>query len=974
MIRKIFTYITLLLAMTACSVDEFNTPSGLGPDGELTVNLSVPDLQVVTRDADPEFAISDVTLLVVSNGKVEQEETFSASAGTLKGEAPNYSISCQISPKIRNNTDIKLYFIANVPTGTTFGNISEGNLKTKPTSSVNEGNKLVMSGYATLASIVNGTLESVPMKRNGAKVTVTNPQTVNGVTVPGSESYLFRVYGAATQTSIVGATFTKDTNLKDAVAAGVPQTITAMPSPYVHPTANPGRDVTTRPFIIVQAPYGGTNYYYRLEFEKTDAITKTTTPLNINPNHWYQVMITEVTGKGEATASAAAVNPSTFIKADIIDYCPESYNMVTDGARELGVTHELVHNGDATADKNGNRLAGKTPGYIYVKLFSPDATEMTKESIRITSPQSWMKFNDIEAATSPEEVGTGEAAYKGVVFKVPVDFKTTKDPGELSGKIVVTWKGLQREIPVKWTRDFMGEDLCTVQLLIKEPGATNSKYSTGYTEGNDYWTFVHSTCRGLKTAQNNDSIRDSGLHFPINYGGKTAATRWTYEYKVKFKDMNEGQPFNWNISWKGISGVSVSRTSGTNVTGEVEVTVTRTPPVGDDWTYEVGTLTFTVSSTDGTSSTDYELDLYHTGFFDCPADWRPNTKEYRIDKEEPTGVFYYYEVRQGPAGTYYWLDRNLGSESAAMYIESDTGVLITGDPDAAGGYYMAADYNTNKQDPNMYSDLCPPGYEIPREDIWNTLKNSKSFTMNQEGSYYQAKFVNAKNQVVYFPKVRYYDATTKTQMGESAAGYYWSATAADGLEKDHIGNWLKYLKISGSIASYDNAEVNGRNNSHGAAMSVRCVNTTPKNTSVYRTHFNVAGATHVFIYSKNGDEKNPVYNWPGKPIGNYITMADPDQLFNFNYESLTTSADKFYVIFTFRDEAGIWHTMSKSPTGHGAIYTTDKGVDDLEGWKVTGGQTLNAAGTGVSPTTALGGTWKCSYNETTKKATVVFSN
>ncbi|MDE6717548.1 MAG: starch-binding protein [Muribaculaceae bacterium] len=963
MIRKLFIYTTLALGLSACSVDELYSPSGLGSDGELTVNLAVPGMEIVGTRAS-EDAVANVTMLVLDETGVAQIKSFSGSEITSSGN--RHTVSCELNSALRTKSGLKLYFIANVPQGVSFtSGLSEGELQEK-TSEVMSGSNMVMSGYASLSDIVGGTKESVALKRNGAKVTVTDAKIVEGEYVPGDNAYNFQVFGTAENSSVVAATFAEDSALPSSRPVNVTaDDVTTPAEPYFHPTENNGRDDANRPFIIVKAPYSdGKEYFYRVEFEKVDKDAKTVTPLNLNSNHWYQVMILEVGGKGDTTAAAAAKNPTSLLKTDIYDYCPQAFNLITDGTRELGVSHEVAHSGNATT--------AETQKSLYVRLYSLDASEMNIEDVSITTTSRWLTLGTPQPAEA-SEFGSmqGQEAFKGVLYKIPVDFSNPPSPGELNGKIIVSWKGLTREVPVIWSREFNGAELCTAKLTIKDNTGT-TRYST--TGSEDYWYFVHNVCHGLKKSENNDKVRDAGLHFPLNYGGPDA--RWSYEYTVEFNDLNNGKPYNWKIETTGIKGITLDNYSGNNKTGKLEINITHDPSVAN-WEYEVGKLTLTITSTEDGSSTDCSLDLYHTGFFDRPTVFRGakkandlNPKDYRIDRTDTDDDFYYYEVIEGPAGTYHWLDRNLGARAANPYCMGEGNISVFGTESAAGGYYMAAKYN-NGGEPIMYSNLCPPGYEIPRQDIWNTLRNSPNFQMNRYLSDYNAEFTNAKGQKVYFSKSRYYDATTRSLTGDSKTGYYWTSTPSEGFEKDHIGNWLKYLKIAGSIASYDNAEVNGRKESNGFALSVRCVNITQNTTTKYRTHFNVAGATHVFLYSldTNGN-RNAVTNWPGQAIGNYLTMGNPDNYFNFVYESPNTRPEQFYVIFTFRSEDGVWHSMSKGE-GNTTVYSRDKKPSELNGWKVVGDTWVSP--TGSSQNTVLGGSWICSYNSNDETASVTFS-
>ena len=962
MIKKLLIYTTLLLSLTACSVEDIEAPSGLGPDGELTVELAVPEMEVVKTRAS-ETAITDITMLVLSSTGVEDVQSFPFSS-LSELSTDHYQLRCKLGQELRLKSGLRFYFIANLPSSVNsndFKGKAEATLKSMQMSAItNTAGNMTMSGALNLNEILGGT--PVSLSRNAAKVTVNNgTKNAAGNWTAGSTVYPVEVYGTAASSSVVSGALIGTDYVGNAVA---PASIsfTGKSVAYIQPTKNPGRDNQVRPYMIVKAPYDGTDYFYRLEFENYDETTKKFNTLDILSNHHYQVLIEEVLGKGDTTAEAALKNPTSLIKATIYDFSPQSYNMITDGTRELGVSARLLHNGEVTTADN--------PEYIFIKVYSKEASDMTNAAaaINLKADVEWLSFGAPEVYNDAlgDKFPDVSDDFKGIVYRVPVNFSKTLDPGELDGTITVTWKGLSRDIPVIWTRVFDASELCTVHLTITD-NTGNKKFDTR-TGGTDYWTFIRDTSKidGLSVEQNNGKVRNEGLHFPVNYGGQSA--RWKYTYDLSFHNLNDGNPYDWRITSTGVSGLTFSRTSGTNVTGTADLTITHDGSIAN-WNYEVGNLRFEIRKPGEDHWTEYDLDLYHTGFFDNPT-FRSKvkyTEDRRVDQPEKD-FFYYYEVIQGPAGKYYWLDRNLGATSAEYYIEGEGDFLYHGrTSEPRGGYYRAAHY-VKGESPEMYEDLCPPGFEIPRVEVWNTLRNSTNFLMSRNGEYYLTQFVNAQGQIVYFPRSRYYDASN-SKNGESRAGYYWSQTPSDGMEKDQIGNWLRYLKFSGSIAAYDNAEVYGRFDSNGWAMSVRCVNIDKPANVVWRTHFNVSGATHVFLYSldEDGVTKNGVTNWPGKAIGNYVTMGDATgmssgtNLFNFAYESANTHPSQFYVLFTFRDKDGKWHTMSKGNNGE-TIYSDDKGLSQLQGWKVIGD-------TWSGEETTLGGTWHCNFDGTTATVT-----
>lgn len=948
MIKRLTAYSTIALALCACSDEAYVLPNGIGEDGSLEIRLAVPQMQQVATRATDEYAVGDLTMLVLSNGTVAQMTEYTAA--DLKDAGNNqYSLSVSIAPELRGATDLKFYFIANNPA--TDGDLDEGMAEQDVknvtyVSVVNADQTMPMCGSASLSDLTGG--NAVALWRNAAKVTVQNGTAgEDGVVEEGTIHYDFSVFSTAGDTRLLAAAQTPALLGEATASTPLPTTVGTDEAVYVHPTQNGGVDAEERPFTVIKAPYGGAEYYYRVDFRVKNE-EGVIDDIDIEPNHWYKVVVTAVNGAGSATVAEAAANPSPLVEATVYDVAPQSYNIITDGTRELGVSHEVVYSGEAgsTAD-------------VFVKLYSPHESDYPGATVAdwkgtlVSTTYKWLSLKEVEDVTSNplyagEAVGDA-AATKGRLYRLGVQFGETSSPGTLNAEISVDWKGMNRMIPVKWVRAFTGEDLCTVSITIK--GYDPDGAAKTYENRTDYWDFLKNKVSGASEGQNGGNIRNEGLHFPVMYG--ESGKLWEYEYEITYNaEIFNNASYDWKIETEGVTGLKLSQESGTGANGLLTVTVSRTSGA-DDWDYATGQMTLYVAATGSVEYTKYPLDLYHTGFFhDHTANITASdrsTSDFRVGGE-PNKGYYYYEVLTGPAGN-HWLDRNLGATASGLYIEATGEVPYHGNAEAAGGYYRAAAYNVGST-PEIYGGLCPPGYEIPREDVWNSVRNSTSFDTSSVGNYYNAALQTTNGMYIYFPKSLYYAESNKT--GESRAGYYWSQTAASGLEKDQIGNWLRCLQISGNVTTFINGQVEGRNSQKGYAMSVRCVGKTPASGESYRTSFNVVGATHVYLYSLNADgSRNAVTTWPGKAIGNAETMTG-DRMMNFSYESATTRPENFFVIFSYKDKSGIIHTVSKTSDGK-TQYSTNQNPANLDGWRVVGDPT---AVDGVS--TALDGIWKVS--------------
>ena len=971
--KRIFTYTAMALLLGACADDDFRLPNGLGEDGSIELTLAVPSMNTVSTRATNEDDINTLKLLIFdSNDKLKQiidKEDLSLSvSGT--GTDKRYSVKAKIDAEIRGESDLNFYFIANYPSEitlekeqdlalfTTWGD-SEMRYNT-PTGA----NHIRMSGHATLAELAGN--NSVAMKRNSAKITVSDKNPL----ADDAQAYTFNVYGTASSALLFSGAMT---NTKDGMKAHYGEATVAnvgmlsaaddIPEPmaadiealYVHPTRN-DIDSQIRPFVIIQAPFEGTEYYYRVDFrtaekDETGNITKLN-ELDITANHWYQFIVEEVTGKGATTDVEAAKAPSSLISVEIKDYTPVTFNMVTDGSRELGVNHELVYTGSSTdADPTSN---------LYVKLYSPDDSDYPDMSVEAFSKllslsDDWISIASVAEADAENEKDLPGFDGKGRVYRVAIQFNQTSAPGTLEGEILVNWKGLSREVPVIWKRDFDATELCDVKLYMKQgPDAARVEVAS------DYWTFLKESVEGVSAEANMGTARNEGLHFPLMYGEMESL--WEYEYEVTYKAF-ASKTYDYKIFSRGtiinteftVGSTTGTEISGSNHTGNLVVTVKKPT---NSWLYTYGEMVLAIAEPGTEDWKEYPLDLYHTGFFHDHA----QTDTHRVGGN--TGNKYYYYEVLGDGNGNYWLDRNLGAVSAGYCVYDSNGNVYATDGEAsegasAGGYYRVAD-NNDGATPAMYENLCPPGFQIPRQEIWNSVRNSDKFVKTFTGAYYNGYLISENGRRIHFPKVRYYGADD-SMSGEARAGYYWSSTASTGFEKEQVGRWLEGFVVSGSVTSYLSCPVNVTTGTKGFAMNVRCVNKTSDSGNSYRINFSVAGATHVYIYNEVNGVRTAAYTWPGKAIGDYNTMT-ADQYMSFVYDSPTTPADQWYVIFNYKDANGQIHTFSKN-LGH----TTDKPSSELEGWKVKGEKFSDDL---ISTT---GGKWNISH-PTDDSASLSYSN
>lgn len=963
MYKKIITYICVLstLFISSCS-DDFGMPeaNGIGPDGLVQLTLDVPSLTTVaTRAEDPEFQVHDITVLIYTGetpSPAQWEHIFLDNTQNEKNKSlteldgNQLRLTFKIDREIRNK-ELTYYFIANYADGN-FQEKTIASLKSdKVLDAIGDVGSFVMCGSTTSN---NGTFTDspIPLYRNAVKVSVTDGDAADATALT------YQVFGMANSSSLLAGT---ENSLSEAIApTSYPANIEASTVSYYHPTQNVGEDtgaVMGNIFVITKAAYEGIDYFYRMDFCKKDNDGKVTF-LNAQANHWYQFIIQEITGTGYPTPEEASLHPDSDIVYEIHDHSPQSYNMISDGIRELGVSHAITYNGNSEK-------------YLYIKVFSKIESEMNddklSEKIKLSTEASWLIFGEIEEVTDESDLGTngpdGDDNDRGKLFRVPLIFNVGS--GNLTTSVSVTWMGLERTVPVVSEIEFNGGKISSATLTMS--------YGGGNTTIADYWSFLSSTDNdgsatgsavlwGVQKDPNNGKIRNQGFHFPVMYGEN--GTFATYSYDLKF---NKDEKFNSIKSVKITStdsNVTITEKEGTD---HKEFTITRSND--DRYAYVTGKISFAFEFTNGSTevySEVYSFDTYHTGFF------HKDDNEYRLDINGKDPAYYYYEVLPIDVDrkTRYILDRNLAAKSAQDYIRDADGNTVTGNHDAAGGYYYVAFQEQLYEDPVMLK-VSPPGYRIPDRNEWGAIRTSSSFHNDFDGTIYPAYYDTAVGRT-YFPKAMMYLGENVT--GEGRSGYYWTRTPSSGSEKDEIGRWLNMLVMAGSTTTYYNGYVlvgNDKNAAYGC--SVRCINDEEDTTDqVKRTNFMVAGATHVFLYKEENGERIAPTTWPGKAVFNFAT-ASPDSWTGFEYSSSQFDPEDMYVVFNFVDQDGIIHTFSKDENGN-TIYTDNLSPKECQGWEVIGDtstgivpvdayNTLDGIELMPALSTALKNWWRCGIND-----------
>ena len=921
----LFAGVAAAISLQGCSED-LDIREGIieGYDeNSITVNFVIPEAErIMTRanDDDNERKINNLVILVFnsnsSNATIQYREDVAPDDISKINSATSASNSFSYNINHKGTSSSYIYAIANA--GDLLSDFTAGSGKTlgdledlKSGSFTDPSGGFRMSGAQTVA----GASTPVSLVRSAAKITMLDENDEDSFKLKGVEFAIIKKefsnneYSNAALSASCFLTAGQNKSVVNDHSAKLQFTnnsgrFEAYSNPtYTHTTTGGNTEILS--YMVIQGTYNDELCYYAIPPYNAE----TNEYFNILPNHWFDIRITNVSFKGYSTPQEAIENVVTnYVSYTIHDHVPEVYSMVSDGSRELGASNVV-------------RMPGEKA--ITVKCFSVNTSEtqnMIAPDLEIINGGDWLKVE------TPTDYTEDNSESRGRVFTFPLSTKR-EIYNNRTAEVKFTWENLSRTVTVIYDADFNMGDVCEAVLTIK---GTDAALSSTTTTIQDYWTFVTgngkaTTASGASADQAatpvlygikkevlaNDKVRSEGFHFPMPYGFSSPSGElnyWTYEYELNFKEFLTSA----DATLKGtISGDSFITK---NVKFEYDASNKKGKLFMDGGyseydSYAVGSLDLDIT----VNGVNYKMnvDIYHTGFFHYSGDGN-----YTSDSG-----YYYYEVvpLAGEGDSKYWLDRNIGAKSNKMYVND--GLSELGEPLACGNYLTVAEYQ-KYSDPKIVLDMCPPGYHIPVSSEWNAVRLSDNFVTGNEVSNstaYHSTFFRSRVGKIYFPRAKYYNSSSKenqkyqtiANMGDASVGYYWTATAAPGMEKDEMGRWLRSLYLNGDASTYMNTEIEENK------MLVRCVAgaKAPEQDNHY-VSFNVHNVTHVYLF--NTDTHSALYTFPGKAVS---SAASSQQWQNF---TCTTSVplNKLGMLFLKVDTNGKVSMFTKDGKEDGDVFST----------------------------------------------------
>ena len=929
----VYLFCLLSFLMSSCS-DDLEIRKGFIPDideNNIIVDFLIPEETHISSRAYDENGVNHLTVFIFNNdenGELIQKLEYDATKLNKSSNSNQFTINIPKNDAVKKADKLWIYAIANAQSELNSimeNSSSKEDIDNISKSSVfynqeNEAQGFYMAGTAQVSSNTE-----IDLIRTAAKVSVKNEST-NGKFVltgfelfnPATECY---VTAGVTEKKYENSPLTGNEIIEDAFDKGYlyengtsfyRYTNPCFTSNFYKDNKTDVEDVTIYTYIVITGtftdknyPNGITSYYAIPLFDQTER-----KHYDIDPNHWYDITIKEVNNKGEDSKIDAIKSPCDYIIYEIHDHAGEIFSMVSDGVHELGVR------GVVEIDPANTEDDGKPMGYLTVKLYSANRNEAQSISsdlieFDITS-MPWFEI----LKNSPEEVtptNTDPEDNPGKQYRYKVKLTNIRY-SEQSQEVKVSWKNLNlsRTVTIHYNPGFNIAEACKVNLLIKD--------ETGVTQANidDYWKFLSQdnnyrnfVLYGVGSNEMADGkIRNQGFHLPMPFGLKAPNNSWTYEYNIDFSFLNSDSRKISNITCTTSGNTELaSMINWSNNSANPEKGVLKLADgYKNSYKYISGKIIFHLTY-DNKESRSVTVDLYHTGFFHHDT-W---TETFMADNE-----YYYYEVIEMEGE--HWLDRNLGAKSNRMFVDDSSNDGL-GYKDARGQFIKICKYEPAQYaDPTVITDMCPPGYHIPVSSEWNSIRLSSNFispTVNDNGQTYISTYYKSAVGNVYFPRAKYYNSTNNNPItwyqeeagsGDPSTGYYWTATAAPGMEKLEMGKWLRALYINGSNSTYQNINV------VESKMNVRCIAgaSIPSQDNFYVSLF-VHNVTHVYLFDPSSGAA--LYTFPGDAVGSTASSAKWQNFTCFTSVDINTLG----VLFAKKEIDGSITLYTRSNTNNDAF-------------------------------------------------------
>ncbi|MFU2358867.1 MAG: hypothetical protein ACM679_07895 [Bacteroidales bacterium] len=561
-------------------------------------------------------------------------------------------------------------------------------------------------------------------------------------------------------------------------------------------------------YMIIKAKYnGGPDTYYKVEFFNNG----TSTQMDLLRNHHYQVKVTAVNHEGWATEDEAKNNLSeNRLSVEVVDDNPPIVDMIACKDYELGVCGKQTVNGNAVK---------ATITFVTTKQHPEDFSVVSNNPDWISVPTDYKsKASYNVLPTSAEHPSTG------TLYTIDLTLTENCQSTAHAGTVTITSGDLSRVVEIEQLGyDFRQNRIVKMRDLENNSSDLNQ---------DNYFSWMDSKLQGIKPKENQDRVRNDGLHFFVGKNqvyylipklqGDQKLTCNDPRVKVDEKSVN------------GFYKVMLADNSADNY---------------ETWyNDEAFTIIF---NTNARTTITISYPVYHVGLFAQLTGEAATV--YQLGKSKASG-WYYYEMVDVEAKitkkdgtteykTYHMLDRNLGATNNGYYSPSTT--ALEGNVGAKGGYFIISKAQSSDEAKKTKNDvvdaLAIGNFKVCDNKCLQGLIDNNNLAIVEEKTHYGEKYnclrINTKDRdipQIFIPMSGYYEGKSNEDpvYKDSNHANLWTSSLLSvyqGFSSTSLeyGFWYLYLDAFGKSLNLSNYRFvsgsSGMNKGRYRAMPVRLV-------------------------------------------------------------------------------------------------------------------------------------------------------
>ncbi len=561
-------------------------------------------------------------------------------------------------------------------------------------------------------------------------------------------------------------------------------------------------------YMIIKAKYnGGPDTFYKVEFFNNG----TSTQMDLLRNHHYQVKVTAVNHEGWATEDEAKNNLSeNRLSVEVVDDNPPIVDMIACNDYELGVCGKQTVNGNAVK---------ATITFVTTKQHPEDFSVVSNNPDWISVPTDYKsKASYNVLPTSAEHPSTG------TLYTIDLTLTENCQSTAHAGTVTITSGDLSRVVEIEQLGyDFRQNRIVKMRDLENNSSDLNQ---------DNYFSWMDSKLQGIKPKENQDRVRNDGLHFFVGKNqvyylipklqGDQKLTCNDPRVKVDEKSVN------------GFYKVMLADNSADNY---------------ETWyNDEAFTIIF---NTNARTTITISYPVYHVGLFAQLTGEAATV--YQLGKSKASG-WYYYEMVDVEAKitkkdgtteykTYHMLDRNLGATNNGYYSPSTT--ALEGNVGAKGGYFIISKAQSSDEAKKTKNDvvdaLAIGNFKVCDNKCLQGLIDNNNLAIVEEKTHYGEKYnclrINTKDRdipQIFIPMSGYYEGKSNEDpvYKDSNHANLWTSSLLSvyqGFSSTSLeyGFWYLYLDAFGKSLNLSNYRFvsgsSGMNKGRYRAMPVRLV-------------------------------------------------------------------------------------------------------------------------------------------------------